>query len=82
MKVLIGGLLTRLVEKTSAQQCCVLWIVVMAESQEHTDDAVIINVGASTPTRAVRTGNLSSIAYQSESQQLRYNQVKIVNKRD
>jgi len=75
MEVLIRYLLTRLVEKTSAQQC---FVVKMAESQEHReigDNAVSINADTSTPTRVVRAANPSRITYQSE----RYNQVKILN---
>ena len=55
MGVLIRGLLTHLVEKTSTRQCCVLWdycVVVMAESQEQSSEIAdkVVNEDASTLT--------------------------------
>ena len=60
MGVLIRGLLTHLVEKTSTEktstrQCCVLWdycVVVMAESQEQSSEIAdkVVNEDASTLT--------------------------------
>jgi len=48
------------------------------EHREIANNAVSINANTSTPPRVVRAANPSRITYQSE----RYNQVKILNKRD